>query len=666
VAENASDADPLWYFPASSPAVAITAPRPGQVSNHAAPTYAVAASGSLLTGAWLAVDGAYSNTTLASNFAPTGVFNFTGTFNATAWADLANGTHVVTISVRNWFGRVALAAVVVNVELVPPKITIISPVAGGLYGVAPPAYNLSITTPYPSGNIWYSVNGSSCVNATSPAGTIDPYLWAVQGSGSFNITFWTSDAVGNVGSATVCVTRSTEVPQVSVAAPAGGQLFNATPPVVTASAVDLAPVEWYCEVGSGAVQYLLGAGYALTAPVPAAAWGAQPDGYVALTVIAVDSLGNQNSTVVTVQKDTTPPVVTVAVPPPALFGLAPAQFAYAASDPHLNASSLYYTLDDNLAEYPLSASNCITTIGAGAWAGLAEGIHTLTVWAADDAGNVGSSSATFAVILNPPAITILSKGNGTYGAPAPAVEVSITGAHVSAAWYTIGGEAAMFGVPLNGSFPGTAVVAIDAAAWGDLPTGMYNITFWASNAVGLTSSASWWAARDAAGPSFQGMNLYNGEEVGATAPSFIISASDPCLVQCIGYSIDGGQAITWLLAGQMAGNISQALWDAVFVPGASVTITFYANDSLNNMSTREVTVLCSSSPGVSPWWFLGSTIWGGFILAIAAGVCCELLFVLFRHTRAGHLSRPSQGAGKHTQATSATKVKKASETRGSE
>src|SRR5271157_507020 len=318
VAGKVSDADPLWYFPMSSPSVIINAPQSNQVFNHNAPSYSVTVSGVLLTGAWLTLDGAYSNTTLSSNFGPSGTVNFTGTFNPTAWAGLANGTQVVTASVLNWFGNIAQVSIVVDVELIPPAIVINSPVAGGLFGLSAPAYDLSIVTPYPSGNIWYSVNGSYCVNTANPTGTISPYIWAVLGSGPVDITFWSSDVVGNVGSATVCVTRSTEVPQISMTAPAGGQLINATPPVVSASAVDLAPVVWYCEIGSCATQYLLGSGHSLSAPVPATAWSGQPDGFVTLTVIAVDSLGNQNSTVVTLQKDSTSPTVTVAFAPSSL------------------------------------------------------------------------------------------------------------------------------------------------------------------------------------------------------------------------------------------------------------------------------------------------------------------------------------------------------------
>ncbi|HMF32708.1 MAG TPA: NosD domain-containing protein, partial [Candidatus Lokiarchaeia archaeon] len=638
---------PLVYFATSKPLITVTAPVMNQVCGAISPSYSVIVTGSLLTGAWIAIDGSYSNTTLAgiANFTSSGTKTFSGTLNSSAWAGLLSGTHTITSSVRNWFGNMASQDVPIVVDLICPAITIVKPIAANIYGRSAPTYNLSIVEDHP-GSIWYSVNGSSCINASGPVGVIDAYAWGMLGDGSLTITFWSCDIVGNIGTASESIVRSTASPQLIVTSPNAGDLFNATAPSVNVSLTDLAPTQLFCQIGTDSSQYLLGSGASVSTSLPTSVWQVQPDGFVSVHLIALDSLGNQNSTVVTLQKDTSAPAVYVTFTSPAFFAETPAQFAYSASDPHLNASSLYYTIDGKITQYPLSVLNCSSFIDATAWGGLSDGIHYLTVYAADYASNVGSATITFTVDLLPPIITVLSSSNYAYSVCPPYVEVNVTEDHLARVWYMIDAMPAQFLVNPASIFPGIGYVLIDTQAWYFLPDGIHNITFWASDVVGHQAcSNSWWVKKDATGPAITAVSPANGAPVNQFAPTFAVLANDPSLVKFIGYSLDGGKTITWLTEGTSSGNISQAEWDKVYASGASITITFYAMDSLNN--TSNVTVIVTSAVVATFWtteWFSAALFFGADVIvgAVVTGVVVRKKAKQKKHT---------EKAGRHTRST---------------
>jgi len=107
----------------------------------------------------------------------------------------------------------------------------------------------------------------------------------------------------------------------------------------------------------------------------------------------------------------------------------------------------------------------------------AEGTHTVTVTATDNAGNVGSDSITYTVDDTPPDVSISYPGDGMYLRETVDIEGTATDTNLVAVLLTIGGIEVATGPSYNW----------DTTAWND---GEYVITLTASDCAGNAASAS--------------------------------------------------------------------------------------------------------------------------------------------------------------------------------
>jgi len=116
------------------------------------------------------------------------------------------------------------------------------------------------------------------------------------------------------------------------------------------------------------------------------------------------SAGGTNSVSVTIKRDATPTVVIIN---------APVNGAY------------YKTEDVPTGDYTIVEEN-LCTVDEDGWSD-EEGVHTYTVTATDDAGNVGSASVTYTVDNTPPVVTINAPADGAYhkSSNLPALDYSV-------------------------------------------------------------------------------------------------------------------------------------------------------------------------------------------------------------------------------------------------
>ncbi|MFX1567355.1 MAG: right-handed parallel beta-helix repeat-containing protein [Promethearchaeota archaeon] len=184
-----------------------------------------------------------------------------------------------------------------------------------------------------------------------------------------------------------------------------------------------------------------------------------------------------------------------------------------------------------------------------------------------------------------PSVTIDSPDhNDLFGKEAPTFSVTITDAYLFEMWYSFDGG---FHNYTFTEFTGN----IDQLVWDAISDGIITLTFYASDKPGNIGSAEVSIEKDATGPIIVINSPAPGSEFGVSAPAFLITVTDIHL-DSIWYSLDGGLTNYTITTNT---SINQAAW-AVLSEGL-ITITFYANDTLGNLSFEEITITKEIPPG---------------------------------------------------------------------
>jgi parallel beta-helix repeat protein len=214
------------------------------------------------------------------------------------------------------------------------------------------------------------------------------------------------------------------------------------------------------------------------------------------------------------------------------------------------------------------------------------------------------------VIINSP------DDDDLFGINAPTYNVTITDDYLDETWYTLDGS-------LHNYTFTESTGSIDQAAWDAMADGLITLTFYASDLVGNLGSDDVIIEKDATGPNIIITSPTPGEEFGSTAPTFIVTISDDHL-DSIWYSLDGGLT-NYIITGNA--TINQAAW--VVLSEGSITITFYANDTVGNLSFEEITITKEiSTGGLDP-----TIITVIVVVSIVAGVAVISIVYIFMKRR---------------------------------
>jgi len=179
---------------------------------------------------------------------------------------------------------------------------------------------------------------------------------------------------------------------------------------------------------------------------------------------------------------------------------------------------------------------------------------------------------------NPPEIEIISPvANDLFGVVAPNFTVVFTDRDLNTTWYTIDGGSNNYTITNNGT--------INQTAWDGRFNGTVTITFYANDSAGRTNFSEVVVRIDIIAP-FITINSPEANDLfGINAPDFNISFVDNHLNDTW-YTIDGGSNNYTFTVN---GTINQTAWDGR--ANGTVTIKFYANDTIGNLNSSEVIVL---------------------------------------------------------------------------
>jgi len=214
------------------------------------------------------------------------------------------------------------------------------------------------------------------------------------------------------------------------------------------------------------------------------------------------------------------------------------------------------------------------------------GNHSIQVFANDSFGfNYLSDIRYFTVNItitidtsNPVIIFNSPHFNDLFGSSTPSFNLTIIETNLKSIWYTLDGGL------INTTILGQIGV-IDQAIWNNVSNGTIIIRFYANDEVGNIGFAEVNVRKDILAPS---ITINTPSENGVfqeIAPNFDLSISDGNL-DSIWYTLDSG--LTNIISLLPTGTIDQTVWESY--SNGTVTIKFYANDTIGNIESEEATI----------------------------------------------------------------------------
>jgi uncharacterized repeat protein (TIGR01451 family) len=320
---------------------------------------------------------------------------FTACTSPVSYLGLADGSHTFTVRATDAAMNVGSASALWLVDRVPPSITFTS---------TPPAQSNATT-----GTIAFTVSEAATVECRLNGGAFapctSPFDLGVLAEGSSTFEVRATDAAGNVGTASYAWVVDLTPPSLS---------FTSTPanPTNQTSASFAFTVS-----GATSVTCRLDSGAFSACGSPVTLSGLS-DGSHTFTVRAEDAAGNVATISHTWVVDTVAPSLAFTSTPANPTNLTSATIAFTVS----GATSVTCQQDSGAFE-PCSSPLTLS--------GLADGSHTFTVRAEDDAGNVTTISHTWVVDTTPPDVTFTSTPPSATSSTSATLAFTVTGGAIS-------------------------------------------------------------------------------------------------------------------------------------------------------------------------------------------------------------------------------------------
>jgi hypothetical protein len=276
-----------------------------------------------------------------------------------------------------------------------------------------------------------SVDGGAAVDVGVIAGAWT-FTFAVNGvthaqDGTHTFLFTATDVAGKTAALSRSILVDTTPPSAAVTSPAAASWTATSPFTAAGTASDAAGAgvsQVWTIVDAAASSHAADSPATITSGGQwklatgttswSYAWALPPEGSKTLWVAVLDAAGNWTTTYVSVSfgYDATPPALAIN----ALGGFRTAPtITGTATDAASGIAALQYKIDAGGFSPVTVAASWSAAVSGAAFSALSEGTHTVTVQAADAAGNQSTQAATFSKDTTPPTLTYsnISTGGGT-------------------------------------------------------------------------------------------------------------------------------------------------------------------------------------------------------------------------------------------------------------
>ncbi len=273
-----------------------------------------------------------------------------------------------------------------------PNIEIHSPHPSEIFETSAPTFNVSIKDPNLD-SMWYTLSNVMQKVLFTTNESVNQGLWDALPDGPISITFYANDTVGNVNSSSVTVIRDTGAPDIHIINPNLNDIFASTAPAFNIEVSDfLLNTMWYT-IDGGFTKYF----FTVNESINTNGWNSAPEGLLDITFYANDTLGNLNSALVSVYKDTLLPKISIISPEyGAVFNATAPSFIVEFDE--ANPVEMWYNINESLTQYAFTVNG---TINQAAWNALSEGDLIINFSIKDIAGNIASDVEIITKTLPP-------------------------------------------------------------------------------------------------------------------------------------------------------------------------------------------------------------------------------------------------------------------------
>jgi hypothetical protein len=513
---------------------------------------------------WYFIEGSSVNRTFTGN----------ESFNQNDWDGIVNGTlTTITFYANDTFGNIHSNLVNIFIDNTGPSISIISPSNNDILGSIAPVFNVTIS----DGNLdtmWYFIEGSSVNRTFAGNEAFNQNDWDGIINGTLTIiTFYANDSFGNLNSDSVNIYVDNLPPIIIINSPSDNDVLGPIAPVFDVTITDgNLDTMWYFIEGSSVNRTFAG-----DEAFNQNDWSAIINGTLTtITFYANDSFGNLNSDSVNIYVDNAGPLITINSPNDndVLGPIAPV-FDVTISDGNLD--TMWYYIEGSSLNRTFIGNE---VFNQNDWDGIANGTLTIiTFYANDTFGNENSQSVSIYVDNLSPTIIINSPNdNDVLGPVAPVFDVTITDGNLDTMWYFVEGSSE------NRTFGGNE--AFNQNDWDGIINGTLTIiTFYANDSFGNVNSQSVSIYVDNLAPAILINSPSDNDVLGPVAPVFDVMITDGNL-DTMWYFIEGS-SVNRTFTGNEAFN--QNDWDGI-INGTLTIITFYANDSFDNVNSQSVSI----------------------------------------------------------------------------
>ncbi len=365
------------------------------------------------------------------------------------------GIHNISVWVNDSAGNMNRTYVTFTLDTIAPSINITYPSSNNS--------NFTFTgvdvnyTVYNGQSGCYYTNNSGLTNTTIiGCANLTTVTW---GEGKNNVTVYANDTVGNINWSSITFTVDTIPPSIQILFPINNTNSSNTNLDVNYTVYNGQSGCWYTNT-SGLINYTWGCNN-----ITNVTWS---EGVNNVTVYANDTYGNVNLSRVTFTIDTINPRINITYPiNNTNTSNTNLDINFTASDSGAGIDDCWYS-NDSRQNATLAGCTNITTV---VWT---EGIHNISVWVNDSAGNMNGTYVTFTLDITPPSINITypSENNSNF---------SFTNVNVN---YTVYNGFSGCYYTNNSGVTNTTIIGcanLTTVSWSQ---GVNNITVYANDSVG--------------------------------------------------------------------------------------------------------------------------------------------------------------------------------------
>ena len=266
-----------------------------------------------------------------------------------------------------------------------PDIIINIPDMNDAFGINAPYFDITINDESPIDTTWYTIDGGT-TNYTfiGLTGTINQTAWDNKETEIITLRFYANDSLGHIGFKDVLIWKDLLAPKITINSPTPNQLCGISAPTFNLQIIDPNLQEKkYSLNGRPNITFTTETQFSQTE------WNQVGNGTVLIIFYAIDKVGNTNSSELIVRKDAYVPDIIIYSP------LDNQKFGKTA--PNYNISiieedlvSTWYTIEGIAGTFPFTGLT--GSIDQDAWDDAPKGEITITFYAVDRAGNIGSES----------------------------------------------------------------------------------------------------------------------------------------------------------------------------------------------------------------------------------------------------------------------------------